>query len=208
MMSVNLSALQFRQKDILAEIASASTRAGLRPGALQLEITETVLLQDDGQTMQNLKDLRRMGFQIAIDDFGVGYSSLSYLKRFDIQTLKLDPSFLSDLHNPRTEALARGIIQLGHSLGMKVVAEGIEDEDQLRFMRNAGCDDGQGYLLGMPMDEKQVVALLAEGSRMLPDYPLDENGLPEVGNDPASSPVRLDDLSRLKRTGAEQAWGL
>jgi EAL domain-containing protein (putative c-di-GMP-specific phosphodiesterase class I) len=159
-MSINLSALQFRQKDTLGEILEATARAGLKPGSLQLEITETVLLSEDAQTAKNLADLRARGFKIALDDFGVGYSALSYLKKFEIDTLKLDQSFLSDLNEPRTLALVSGIVQLGHALGMKIVAEGIEDEERLEFVRRIGCDEGQGYLLSRPLDEKGMIDFL------------------------------------------------
>jgi len=154
--SVNLSALQFRQRDILSQIEFISGRTGLPPGALQLEITETILMQDSEQTVKNLAALRELGFRIAIDDFGVGFSSLNYLKRFEVDCLKIDRSFLSDLNNPRNAALLRGTILLGHNLGMMVVAEGIETHEQRLFLTNAGCDYGQGFLLGRPMDEKQL----------------------------------------------------
>jgi EAL domain-containing protein (putative c-di-GMP-specific phosphodiesterase class I) len=167
-LNINLSALQFRQRDILSHLATISDRSGLMPGSLQLEITESVLMQDDGQTLKNLSDLHRLGFGIAIDDFGVGYSSLSYLKRFRVDSLKLDQSFMKDLDDPRSEALVKGTIQLGHSLGVIVVAEGIETREQLELLRKAGCDQGQGYLLGRPMDEFQVMDMLSSGAFLKP----------------------------------------
>ncbi len=154
--SVNLSALQFRQRDLLSQVEFISGRTGLAPGALQLEITESILMQDSEQTVKTLAALRELGFRIAIDDFGVGFSSLNYLKRFEVDCLKIDRSFLGELTDPRNAALLRGTIQLGHNLGMVVVAEGIETEAQRQFLANAGCDYGQGYLLGRPMDEKQL----------------------------------------------------
>ena len=187
-MSVNLSALQFRQKELLAEIAAASARSGLEPRALQLEITESLLLKDDFQTQQTLRDLRETGFRIAVDDFGVGYSSLSYLKRFDIDTLKLDQSFLSELSEPRSQALISGTVQLGHSLGMKVVAEGIENADELNFLRKVGCDEGQGYLLCKPLDERQLIDYFTHHGRaiVLPDQQVPLEGRREV--EPRVSP--------------------
>jgi diguanylate cyclase (GGDEF)-like protein len=158
--SVNLSALEFRQRDILGQIAQSSKRAGLAPGSLQLEITETILMQDDENTLATLRDLREQGYGLVIDDFGVGYSSLSYLKRFEIDVLKLDSSFLTNIREPRSRALATGTIQLGHSLKAQVVAEGIETMEQLTFVRSAGCDHGQGFLLGRPMTEKQLLELI------------------------------------------------
>ena len=160
--------------------------------------------------MQNLDELRRMGFQIAIDDFGVGFSSLGYLKRFDIQALKLDPSFLDGLDQPRTEALARGIVQLGHSLGMRVIAEGIETQEQLRLMQKVGCDDAQGDLLGVPMEEEQLVAMLANGGRIVALPSLD------VGAQPAASAAASakDAVTGMAEgpaalgVGTEPAWGI
>ena len=156
-MSVNLSALQFRQRDILSHIAGATARAGLRAGTLQLEITETVLIEDEDQTASMLEELRSLGFAIVIDDFGVGYSSLSYLRRFEIDALKLDRSFLTGIADKRGDALIRGAIQLAHSLEAVVVAEGIERPEHIEFLREAGCDFGQGYLLGRPMTERQLM---------------------------------------------------
>jgi diguanylate cyclase (GGDEF)-like protein len=156
-MSVNLSALQFKQRDILSHIAGATQRAGLRAGTLQLEITETVLIDDQDQTASMLEELRSLGFAIVIDDFGVGYSSLSYLRRFEIDALKLDRSFLTGIADKRGDALNRGAIQLAHSLEAVVVAEGIERPEHIEFLREASCDFGQGYLLGRPMTERQLM---------------------------------------------------
>jgi diguanylate cyclase (GGDEF)-like protein len=156
-MSVNLSALQFKQRDILSHIAGATARAGLRTGTLQLEITETVLIDDQDQTASMLEELRSLGFAIVIDDFGVGYSSLSYLRRFEIDALKLDRSFLTGIADKRGDALIRGAIQLAHSLEAVVIAEGIERPEHIEFLREAGCDFGQGYLLGRPMTERQLM---------------------------------------------------
>jgi diguanylate cyclase (GGDEF)-like protein len=179
--SVNLSALQFRQRDILAQIAGSSSRAGLSPGSLQLEITETILMQDDEETMKVLHELRRRGFGLVIDDFGVGYSSLSYLKRFEIDVIKLDSSFLTNISEPRSRALATGTIQLGHSLNASIVAEGIESPEQLEFLMRAGCDHGQGFLLGRPMTEKQLLELItARGLNLA----LGEDGIPPIRTPP------------------------
>jgi diguanylate cyclase (GGDEF)-like protein len=162
-LNINLSVLQFRQRDILSHLASSSARAGLSPKSLQLEITESILMQNDPGTHRNLAELHEMGFGIAVDDFGVGYSSLGYLKNFDVDVLKLDQSFLSDLEDPRSEALLRGAINLGRSLEVTVIAEGIETERQLEIVRNAGCHQGQGYLLGMPLPEREVTNLILSG---------------------------------------------
>jgi EAL domain-containing protein (putative c-di-GMP-specific phosphodiesterase class I) len=156
-MSVNLSALQIRQRDILTHIAGASSRTGILPGSLQLEITESVLVEDQDQMASMLAELRGLGFAIVIDDFGVGYSSLSYLRHFEIDALKLDRSFLAGINDRRGEALTRAAIQLAHSLEAVVIAEGIERHEHIEFLQEAHCDFGQGYLLGRPMTERQLL---------------------------------------------------
>jgi EAL domain-containing protein (putative c-di-GMP-specific phosphodiesterase class I) len=154
--SINLSAVQLGQPGMLAHIVRNTSSAGLKPRSVQFEITESVLMRDDKQAARNLLELRDLGFELAIDDFGAGYASLGYLKQFEVDAIKIDKSFMSDLSDPRNAALCRGTIQLGHSLGMVVVAEGIETEQQRQFLVKFGCDLGQGYLLGRPMDEKQL----------------------------------------------------
>lgn len=161
--SVNLSALQFRQADLLGLIGQSVRKAGLIPGSLQLEITETVLMRDDSTTMENLHGLRDLGVAIAIDDFGIGYSSLSYLKLFEVDVLKIDRSFVSSIEDARSYALTKAICQLGQTLGHRVIAEGIETTAQLEALRSFGCDLGQGYLLGRPVDAVQITDLLAGG---------------------------------------------
>jgi diguanylate cyclase (GGDEF)-like protein len=163
-LSINLSVLQFRQRDVLTNLARSSSKVGLRPGSIQLEITESILMENDPGTLRNLNDLHAQGFSIAVDDFGVGYSSLGYLKYFDIDVIKLDRAFLTNLEEPRSEALLRGAVQLGRSLDVTVVAEGIETEEQLLILRSAGCHQGQGFLLGKPMSEHEVTELLLSNS--------------------------------------------
>ena len=160
-LSLNLSALEFRQRNLVSHLATTVNSFGMKPEAIEIEITESILMEDDKRTEANLTEMRKQGFRIAIDDFGVGYSSLSYLKRFEVDTLKIDRSFLSDLDNPRSAALVRGTIALGHDLKMQIVAEGIETPEQLQFMIDAGCDLGQGYLLGKPKDEKVLSEILS-----------------------------------------------
>jgi diguanylate cyclase (GGDEF)-like protein len=169
-LSINLSVLQFRQRNVLTHLARSSSKVGLRPGSLQLEITESILMENDPATLKNLNDLHAQGFSIAVDDFGVGYSSLGYLKYFDIDVLKLDRAFLANLEDPRSEALLRGAVQLGRSLDVTVVAEGIESEEQLLILRSAGCHQGQGFLLGKPMTEREVTELLLTNSLLKPYF--------------------------------------
>jgi diguanylate cyclase (GGDEF)-like protein len=161
-LSVNLSALQFRQRDILERLAKGITQ--VRPGTLYLELTESILLEHDSRILETVEELRAQGFLIAIDDFGVGYSSLGYLKDFNVDALKLDRSFLADIQDFRSRVLVRSAVQLGKSLDLIVIAEGIETAAQLELLREAGCHKGQGYLLGKPMSGQRVTELLASNS--------------------------------------------
>jgi EAL domain-containing protein (putative c-di-GMP-specific phosphodiesterase class I) len=126
---------------------------GLDPERLELEITEGVMVTDADRAMATLSRLRALGVRIALDDFGTGYSSLSYLHRFPLTTLKIDRSFVATLGvTLEAVAITRAIIQLGHALGIEVVAEGVETPEQLDFLICEGCDSTQGYLLGRPLD--------------------------------------------------------
>jgi EAL domain-containing protein (putative c-di-GMP-specific phosphodiesterase class I) len=159
--TVNLSALQFQQAGLLDTVESALTDAGLEPQYLELEITEGITIRDPDFAANVLRELRAMGVRISIDDFGTGYSSLNYLKRFRIDRLKIDRSFVHDLTtDPNDAAIATAVIVMAHSLGLEVVAEGVEDEAQLRFLLDRGCDQFQGYLLGYPSPEPEFLRLL------------------------------------------------
>jgi len=149
--AVNVSAVQFRRPSFAAEIAEALANAGLEASQLGIEITETVLMEDIDTTTHTLFRLKDMGVRISIDDFGTGYSSLSYLKRFPIDELKIDRSFVAGLNDDADNlAIVRTIIALGKALKLDVVAEGVESEAQLEFLRAMGCDRAQGFLLGRP----------------------------------------------------------
>ena len=150
--AVNLSARQLRQPYLARVVADALNDAGLGPERLELELTESLLMEDSESSRETLGMLAAMGVRVAMDDFGTGYSSLSYLKRFDIDTLKIDRSFVSELpHDPEDSAIATAIVAMGHSLQMKIVAEGVETEAQATFLRELGCDEMQGYLLSRPL---------------------------------------------------------
>jgi EAL domain-containing protein (putative c-di-GMP-specific phosphodiesterase class I) len=139
--------------------------SGLAAGSLTLEITESVLMEDAEMTMTRLQDLKRLGVLLAIDDFGTGYSSLGYLRRFPIDLIKVDRSFVSELGGGRMEdALVRAIVRLGHSLNIPTLAEGIESPEQVRELRALGCPLGQGYLFSRPADADTIAALLARPS--------------------------------------------
>jgi diguanylate cyclase (GGDEF)-like protein/PAS domain S-box-containing protein len=149
--AVNLSAVQFRNRNLVAAVTHTLAAAGLSPRRLELEITETVLMQDDELIVAMLHQLRGLGVRIAMDDFGTGYSSLSYLRSFPFDKIKVDRSFLSDTtSNGESEAILRAIAELGATLGIVTTAEGIETTEQLELVRRAGCTEGQGYLISRP----------------------------------------------------------
>ena len=159
--SINLSVRQFCNDELVAEVHAALGAAVLESQALEVEITESLLMADPERAQQVLAQLHALGVQIAIDDFGTGYSSLSYLKRFPAQTLKIDRSFIKGLPADRDDsAITQAVIAMAHSLGMQVVAEGVENEAQLDFLRSKGCDEVQGYLLSRPLAADALGELL------------------------------------------------
>ncbi|WP_414472441.1 putative bifunctional diguanylate cyclase/phosphodiesterase [Microvirga sp. M2] len=164
--AVNLSPVQFRNKTLVQSVSRALTRSGLAPDRLELEVTESVLLQDNELTVATLHQLRRMGVRIAMDDFGTGYSSLSYLRSFPFDKIKIDQSFVRELSS-RADCLAivRSIAGLGASLGMSTVAEGVETEDQFLQITAAGCTEVQGYYFGRPKPASELVHMLATKRR-------------------------------------------
>ncbi len=148
---VNLSAVQFRHGDLPGFVHALLLETGLSPSRLELEITESVLIGDFSRGVSILRRLKALGIRIAMDDFGTGYSSLSYLQSFPLDKLKIDQAFVSNLHrNPQSAAIVRAVIVLGHGLGLSVVAEGVETQEQLDLLTREGCDEMQGYLLGPP----------------------------------------------------------
>jgi EAL domain-containing protein (putative c-di-GMP-specific phosphodiesterase class I) len=148
---VNVSAVQLAQSDLSADVARALELSEIDPGCLVIELTEGVLMQNTDEVLGKLMQLKKLGVRIAIDDFGTGYSSLSYLHRFPIDILKIDRSFVEQLGKVEAGAgLARSIITLGETLGLEVVAEGIEQEDQQRELIELGCVAGQGYFYSKP----------------------------------------------------------
>jgi diguanylate cyclase (GGDEF)-like protein len=156
--AVNVSAVEFHGKDFLADIRAILNDTGLDPHHLELEMTESGLMQDAQQTTAILHALKDLGVQIAIDDFGTGYSSLSYLRRFPIDTLKIDQSFVQDIDG---EAIVSAIIAMGMSLKQRVVAEGIETQQQLAFLLSHRCAEGQGYFFSTPVTAEKFATLLA-----------------------------------------------
>lgn len=155
--AVNLSPRQFRQKNFPGKVEAILKETGLEAKHLELEITESCAMEHAGETINQLNQLNEMGMFLAIDDFGTGYSSLAYLQRFPIQKLKIDRSFINDIHDDHNDAaIAKSIIGLAHNMQMRVVAEGVENEQQAEWLREMGCDQAQGFLYSKPMTAKQL----------------------------------------------------
>ena len=153
--AVNLSGRQMLNSDLTATVRNTLASIGCEPGSLELEITEGFLIQQPDKTKLTLQELRDIGIRIAVDDFGTGYSSLSYLKQFPLSKLKIDYSFVRDIpFDVNDQAIAKAIIALGKSLGLKVIAEGVENQQQADFLNSQGCDQAQGYLYAEPMSEE------------------------------------------------------
>jgi diguanylate cyclase (GGDEF)-like protein/PAS domain S-box-containing protein len=159
--SVNLSATELRTGSVVEELARAVAEWGLEPANLVLEFSETMLLGDAESTISVLKELKQLGVKLAVDDFGVGQSSLAQLKRFPVDVLKIDPSFVDGLdRGPEDSALARAIVRLAQVLRLEVVAEGVEREEQVTALREIGCQMAQGFLFARPLDEPTMTAVL------------------------------------------------
>ncbi|HEX6828186.1 MAG TPA: EAL domain-containing protein, partial [Burkholderiales bacterium] len=159
--AVNLSANQFRQKNLVGTVERALRNTGLDSAHLELELTESVVMYNVDEVLATLRDLKSIGVRISLDDFGTGYSSLSYLKRFPIDKLKIDRSFVRDvITNPEDAAIARAVIAMAHSLDLRVVAEGVETAEQLDFLRANQCDQFQGYYYARPLPASESTELL------------------------------------------------
>ncbi|HQY16564.1 MAG TPA: bifunctional diguanylate cyclase/phosphodiesterase, partial [Ilumatobacteraceae bacterium] len=157
--SVNVSVRQLMSGHLVDVVAEALAEAGVPAGALWLEITETALMADVKAATVSLRDLRSLGLHLAVDDFGTGYSSLTYLKRFPVEAIKIDRTFVNGLGiDPDDSTIVEAVVNLGHSLGLSVVAEGVETPLQLTRLREIGCDRGQGYLFGRPRPAALVEA--------------------------------------------------
>ncbi|AZF19944.1 bifunctional diguanylate cyclase/phosphodiesterase [Pseudomonas sp. R3-52-08] len=170
-MSVNISAIDFRQRNFVDNLAAILEQTGLPPALLELEITESVLMQNVDETVAILQRIKALGVRLALDDFGTGYSSLSYLRRFPIDVLKIDQSFVRGLSiNSQDEQLISAIIGMGKSLKLDIIAEGVETLDQLNFLKAQRCEEGQGFLFSKALAPKDFVQLLQVGSAtLMPD---------------------------------------
>lgn len=159
--AVNLSALQFRQKDLLEKIMYATEKEGALPQQIELEITESTIMENINVTAMIMDKLHSAGYTFSIDDFGTGYSSLEHLKRFPISTVKIDRSFVNDITSSQDDAaIVRAIVAMAHSMGLKVVAEGVETDEQLAFLMYLKCDEIQGYLFSRPLPAEEATKLL------------------------------------------------
>ena len=159
--SVNVSARQFEEARLVDRVAAALVDSGLPPALLELEVTESLIMRDLQKSVATMRELKAMGVSLSIDDFGTGYSSLSSLKSFPISRLKIDKSFVSELaDNPDDQAIAMAVISLGHKLNLKVIAEGVETEQQCRFLRENECDEMQGYLFSRPVTAEEIAHLV------------------------------------------------
>ena len=167
--AVNVSPQQLQQNHFPETVANLLQEFGLRASTLEVEITESSFMHDDGIGVQTLTELREMGVLISIDDFGTGYSSLSYLKRLPIDSIKLDASFVKDATTDTDDAaLVVAIIALAHNLRLRVIAEGIETKEQLNLLRSLSCDEGQGYFFGRPVGEEVITAWAEKGNNREP----------------------------------------
>jgi diguanylate cyclase (GGDEF)-like protein/PAS domain S-box-containing protein len=165
-LSVNFSARQFQQPSFIASVAEILKETNLDPRWLELELTESSIMKEPEQAIEKLHELKLMGIKVAIDDFGTGYSSLNYLKRFPIDTLKIDRTFVSDVcKDPHDTAIVRAIITLGHALDLTVIAEGVETQEQLQYLSSLGCDVVQGFLFSKSLSAAAFEELLIEQRR-------------------------------------------
>jgi len=171
--SVNLSARQITAPAFTARVAEILAEVGLPPEALTVEVNERILVEEDGLIVERLAELHRMGVRMAIDDFGTGYASLAYLRRLPLDIIKIDPSFVAGLgHDDTLALLTRTVVQVGRDLGLRVIAEGIEQPRQLSALREMGCGYGQGFLVARPTAASGVEALIrTTGDDVTPDGP-------------------------------------
>ncbi|HUS95353.1 MAG TPA: EAL domain-containing protein, partial [Hyphomicrobiaceae bacterium] len=168
--AVNLSPVQFRDPLLLEKISNSIESAGLDPDRLELEITESTMMQTGETTIEKLHEIRKLGVRISMDDFGTGYSSLSYLRNFDFNTIKIDRSFVSCLDvDEGSQAIVHAIISLADCLGVSTTAEGVETAEQLAILTKMGCHEVQGYLFSAPRPECDLPAMILRETLFKPD---------------------------------------
>jgi EAL domain-containing protein (putative c-di-GMP-specific phosphodiesterase class I) len=166
-LSVNLSARQFRHPSLVADVARALAETGLDPARLELELTESVTMEDDAATVAMLRALKGLGVRLAVDDFGTGCSAFSYFKRWPVDALKIDRSFVAGLgRDGEDETIVRAVVAFAQAMGLGVTAEGVETAAQLAALRELGCDRGQGFYFARPQPPQGARALLAASARL------------------------------------------
>ena len=165
--AVNVSPIQFKHGDLPTLIRTVLADTGLAPHRLELEITETALVEDFSSAISVSLELKKLGVKIAMDDFGSGFSSLSYLHAFPFDKIKIDKSFVGQLEtNPKAPTIIRTIIGLAHSLSLPALAEGVESEDQFKFLKREGCDEIQGYFIGRPKEIDDYADIAGKADRL------------------------------------------
>jgi len=165
-LAINISPRQMEQPAFVDHILDALHRHGLDQGVLEVEITENLIMKDVERTVEKLKQLSASGIKIAIDDFGTGYSSLNYLKKFPIHTIKIDQSFIADIERDGDTSIVTAIIAMAKGLHLNLIAEGVETENQLAFLRKMECDEIQGFLLSAPLTAQAATSLLTENNTL------------------------------------------
>ena len=167
-MSVNCSPIQFSRGDVEADISDALEVSGLDPHCLEIEITESLLIDDLDGGINRLNQLKAIGIQVSVDDFGTGFTSLSNLAKLPADRLKIDPSFVAELDsNSSSKAIVSSIVTLGHNLDMQVVAEGVESESQFDILSEVGCDEVQGYFISYPLSSEEFQAWVNDKKNQL-----------------------------------------
>ncbi|MFL9841482.1 EAL domain-containing protein [Sphingomonas sp. ST-64] len=180
-MAVNISPVQFRTAGVADTIRSTVLAAGVKPEQIELEVTESILVEDDEVVKAALEDLRASGFRIALDDFGTGYSSLSYLKKFKVDRIKIDKSFVKRLgHDPEAIAIVQAVVALGHAMALSVTAEGVETEEQESLLQVAGCNELQGFLFSKALSERDLYAFCREHRGLFDDTELGARARPQL----------------------------
>jgi len=164
--AVNFSPVQFRSRGLAAEIIAIVAQSGARPQQIEIEVTESILLENDDLVRSALAELRQAGFRIALDDFGTGYSSLSYLREFEVDKIKIDRSFTSRIGETNdATAIIEAVVRLGHAMGLSVTAEGVETSEQHAFLEAAGCNELQGFLFSEAVPETSLLNLVQASRR-------------------------------------------
>jgi EAL domain-containing protein (putative c-di-GMP-specific phosphodiesterase class I) len=167
--ALNLSAMQFKGSDVLKDVQAALVAHNVRPDDIELELTETLVMQDPASAEETMHSLRDAGLHLSLDDFGTGYSSLAYLKRFPFSSVKIDRAFVTEITtNTGDAAIAKAIIGMGHSLQLKVIAEGVETAEQLQLLRESGCDQIQGFYFSGPVPADEFAGML-RGRKSIPE---------------------------------------